>query len=92
MISYTVSNLKTDIVAFLHILATMMTYQLFLACLDDTPSKVMGNFTVVSESSAIWCHVVYPVGKKRIPESDLFSRIRYNGNTFPNTFITISVT
>jgi len=48
--------------------ATTMTYQLFLACLDDTTSKVMGNVTVVSESSAIGCHVVHPVRKKRVPE------------------------
>jgi len=45
-----------------------MTYQLFLACLDDTPSKGVGDFTVSCESTTIRGDVVNPVGEKRVSE------------------------
>ena len=45
-----------------------MTYQLFLACLDDTPSKGVGEFTVSCISTANRCVVVNPVGEKRVSE------------------------
>ena len=54
---------------------SLMYYQLFLACFDDTPSKGVGDFTVPCVSTTSRCDVVNPVGEKRVSE-DIISTVK----------------